>query len=234
MDGFTSLDDEGLAGAVLAALPVTGVSVATMGRLLRTETVSASDATAARLDELQFDLGEGPCWDAVAERRPVLEGSIRGAARRTWPAFSRALLDHEGVEALFAFPLLLGPLALGAMDLWCDRPGDLPDVSARRASTLADDVSRHLLRRAVRDVADDQAEEVRVDKYSRRRVHQATGVVLAQADVSAEDAELLLRGHAFAKGVSMTEIADDVLEGRLSFAAGGGGDIEVQERGQER
>ena len=71
----------------------------------------------------------------------------------------------------------------------------------------------------MRDVADDQAEEVRVDKYSRRRVHQATGMVLAQADVSAEDAELLLQGRAFAEGVSMTDIADAVLEGRVSFAA---------------
>jgi hypothetical protein len=208
MDDLTRVDDTDLAGSVLASLPVTGVSVSTMGELLRTETVSASDPTAARLDELQFDLGEGPCWDAVAERRPVLEGSLRLAPRRTWPAFSRALLDHEGVEALFAFPLLLGPFALGAMDLWCDRPGELPDASAR-----------HLLRRAVRDVADDQAEEVRVDKYSRRRVHQATGMVLAQADVSVEDAELLLQGRAFAEGVSMTDIADAVLEGRVSFAA---------------
>jgi len=221
------MDDSDLAGSVLAALPVSGVSVATMGGLLRSETVSASDETAARLDELQFDLGEGPCWDAVAERRPVLEGSLRGAPVRSWPAFSRALLDHEGVEALYAFPLLLGPLALGAMDLWCDRPGDLPDESARRASALADEVSRHLLRRAVRDVADDQAEEVRVGAYSRRRIHQATGMVLAQADVSAEDAELLLQGHAFSQGVPMTEIADAVLEGRLSFSSGRDG---IEER----
>jgi hypothetical protein len=223
------MDDSDLAGSVLAALPVSGVSVATMGDLLRAETVSASDATAARLDELQFDLGEGPCWDAVAERRAVLEGSVRDAPRRTWPAFSRALLDHRQVEALYAFPLLIGPLALGAMDLWSESPGDLSDESSRRASALADEVSRHLLRRAVRDVADDHAEEVRVDKYSRRRIHQATGMVLAQADVSVEDAELLLQGHAFAHGVPMSEIADAVLEGRLSFASGASGIDEVQQ-----
>ena len=220
------MDDSDLAGSLLAALPVSGVSVATMGGLLRTETVSASDPVAARLDELQFDLGEGPCWDAVSERRPVFEANLRIAPRRTWPAFSRALLDHDAVEALHAFPLLLGPLALGAMELWCDRPGDLPDASARRASALAGQVSRHLLRRAVSDVADDQAEEVRVDKYSRRRIHQATGMVLAQADLSAEDAELLLQGHAFAQGVPMREVADAVLDGRLSFSSGADGIVE--------
>jgi hypothetical protein len=225
------MDDSDLAGSVLAALPVAGVSVATMGDLLRTETVSATDPIAARLDELQFDLGEGPCWDAIAERRPVLEGSLRSSPSRSWPAFSRALLEHDDVHALYAFPLLLGPLALGAMDLWSDRPGDLSDDSSRRASALADEVSRHLLRRAVRDVAEGQAEEARVDKWSRRRIHQATGMVLAQADVSVEDAELLLQGHAFARSVPMSEIADAVLEGRLSFAAGPGG-IEEQERGE--
>ena len=45
--------------------PVTGSAVSTVGGFLGSETVAASDEYAARLDELQFDLGEGPCWDAV-------------------------------------------------------------------------------------------------------------------------------------------------------------------------
>jgi hypothetical protein len=206
-----------LARPLLGALPVTGLSIATMGDLLPTGTVAATDDQAARLDELQFDLGEGPCWDAVAARRPVLEPDVAGSPVRVWPAFSRALAD-EPIGALFAFPLLLGPLALGAMDLWCDHAHDLSDEHALRASALAREVSRHLLRDAVREIADEQHDDAVTDRFSRRHVHQATGMVLAQVGVSPEDAELLLQGHAFATGTSMREVADDVLAGRLSFA----------------
>ena len=41
-----------------------------------------------------------------------------------------------------------------------------------------------------------------------------------------EDAELLLQGHAFAQGVPMREVADAVLDGRLSFASGADGIVE--------
>ena len=67
----------------VAFLPVTGAAVSTLGDVLGSETLSASDAHAARLDEVQFDLGEGPCWDALrsaqADRRA---GAADGAAPR--------------------------------------------------------------------------------------------------------------------------------------------------------
>lgn len=206
-----------LAGPFLRVLPVTGVSIATMGDLLRTETVAATDPQAERLDELQFDLGEGPCWDALAERSPVLEPDVRNRPRRVWPAFSRAI-EHDGVGGLFAFPLTLGPLGLGSIDLYTALPQVLTSLHEDQACLLAAEVSRQLLKQAVRDVADAQEEEVAVDKSSRRRVHQATGMVLAQVGVSAADAELLIQGRAFAEGRTMRQVAEDVLAGRLSFA----------------
>jgi hypothetical protein len=41
--------------------------------------------------------------------------------------------------------------------------------------------------------------------------------VLAQLDISAEDARLLIQGHAFARNSSMREIAEEILERRLDF-----------------
>ena len=42
-------------------------------KFLGAETVAASSALAARLDELQLDPGESPCWDAMEQGRPLLE-----------------------------------------------------------------------------------------------------------------------------------------------------------------
>jgi hypothetical protein len=54
----------------LEMFPVSGAAVSTVGDLLGSETISASDALAFRMDELQFDPGEGPCWDAMNFVRP--------------------------------------------------------------------------------------------------------------------------------------------------------------------
>jgi hypothetical protein len=82
--------------------PVSGAAVSTLGDLLGNETLSSSSTLAKRIDELQFDLGEGPCWDALALARPVLEPDLRAAGGRVWPAFSVAV--HDEVGAIFAFP----------------------------------------------------------------------------------------------------------------------------------
>jgi hypothetical protein len=60
----------------LSTLPVTGVGISTLGNPLGSGTVCASDARAERIDEIQFDLGEGPCWQALSTRRPVLESDL--------------------------------------------------------------------------------------------------------------------------------------------------------------
>lgn len=209
----------------LDVLPVSGASVATVGDLLGSETLSASDEVAARLDELQFDLGEGPCWDAMTSGRPVLEPDVRGQRRSPWPAFSAAIL-HDDVSSIFAFPLSVGPLRMGAVDLYSVVPVELDRRQAKQADAMAAVVGRHVLRQALNAVGRDGDDTG--NAYSRRLIHQATGVVLAQLGLSADDARLVIHGHAFATSQSMKDVAQDILDGRLNFARGDRG-IEASE-----
>jgi len=194
--------------------PVTGASVSTVGDFLGSETVSASDARAARLDELQFDLGEGPCWDAMRLQRPVLEPDIAERPQHIWPAFSPAVREHE-VRSMFAFPLFVGSLRIGAIDMYSLQPVELQRGQAEQAAEMAKIVSRHVLRNALASI---DVEAHPVSPYSRRLIHQATGKVLAQLELSADDARLVIQGHAFSSGRSMKDVAEDILEGRLTFA----------------
>jgi ANTAR domain/GAF domain len=207
-----------MAQTLVDFLPVNGASVSTIGNFLGTETLAASDRLIAKIDELQFDLGEGPCWDALATLRPVLEPDLRTRVLSKWPAFSPALHDH-GVAAIFAFPLAVGPLRIGAIDLYAVTPTRLGEEQTTETSALASIISRHVLRDALRTAGTDAPAPS--GPYSRRTVHQATGFVIAQCGVSAEDAHLLLQGHAFAEGLSMDEVAREVLSGRLVFTAAG-------------
>lgn len=59
-----------LCAPFLSVLPVAGIAISTVGNPFGSERVCASDAIAARLDEIQIDLGEGPCWEAVRTGMP--------------------------------------------------------------------------------------------------------------------------------------------------------------------
>ncbi|HEX5860055.1 MAG TPA: GAF and ANTAR domain-containing protein [Microbacterium sp.] len=203
--------------------PVSGASVATIGEVLGTQTLAASDGQAARLDELQFDLGEGPCWDAMRSAQPVLAPDIRGAGQARWPALSQSL-RAESVSSVFAFPLGVGPLRFGAIDLYTARPFRLDTAQTHQAGAMAAVVGRHVLQQAITEVGDDYPEAG--NAYSRRLIHQASGMVLAQLDMSPDDARLVIQGHAFATGRAMMEVAQDILDGRLRFVRTANG-IEV-------
>jgi hypothetical protein len=198
-----------LARPFASLLPVSGASVSTFGSLLATETISATDARAGRVDELQFDLGEGPCWDALATRRPVLEPDLR--SNESWPAFADAVREEQ-IGAIFAFPLLFGPLEIGAVDLYSTTPGTLTAEQQTQSKALSAIVSRILLRHAVSG-----SDKPETTTFSRRLIHQATGMVLAQVGSTADDAYLIIQARAFAENRPMREIAEDIIERRIRF-----------------
>jgi hypothetical protein len=194
-------------------LPVSGASVSTIGELLGSETVSASDDLAVFLDEMQFDLGEGPCWDALRRLQPVLAPDVHSRSD-TWPAFSSAIRGKP-LSSMFAFPLAVGPLRFGAVDLYSREPVVLDRTQAKQADAMAEVVGRHVLRRAIDAVGRDYDHEG--NPYSRRIIHQATGMVLAQLDISADDARLVIHGHAYAASRSTMEVAQEIIDGKLIF-----------------
>src|SRR5690554_4025398 len=194
--------------------PITGASVATLGELLGSETISASDTVAARLDEVQFDLGEGPCWDAMNLARPILVPDVLEPPGPGWPAFSAAVSD-EPVTSIFAFPLIVGPLRIGAVDLYAATATHLNSMQAHQVQGVAAAIGKQILRRALRTNDDDDA--YAGYPYSRRLVHQATGMVLTQLKISADDALLIIQAQAFAAGHSMMHVAQEILDRRMVF-----------------
>ena len=211
-----------LCAPFLGALPIDGAAISTLGTPFGSETVCASDQLAAHLDEVQIDLGEGPCWQAVTTRRPVLTPNLRNARDEAWPVFAKAIRDDD-VGALHAFPLVIGSLSIGAIDMYSVKTGSFSDQQVSDAAQLAGIAARQVLRRALstrqaREGGTRAGEDV--SEYSRRVVHQATGMVLVQLDIPAADALLVIRGHAFAHGISVRDVATAIVERRLDLAQG--------------
>lgn len=204
-----------LCGPFVGAVGVAGAAISTLGQPLGSQTVCATSTVAARIDEIQIDLGEGPCWEALRTRLPVLEPDLQRGGGTGWPAAREALRALD-IGALYAFPLYVGDLSVGSVDLYSPNSGPLSPRAVEDVTVLAAIASRHILRRALDDVDNDE-EGIDEGPYSRREVHQASGMVAAQLSITVDDALLVLRGHAFSSERSVGEVAADVVARRLNF-----------------
>ena len=210
-------DNAELLAPYLEQLPVTGASISVFGGSMHETLLHASDAVAARLDELQFDLGEGPRWEALRSRLPVLLPDLRLGDQHLWPVFGKAIAG-TGAAAMFVFPLSIGAIDVGVVELYRTSPWTLSRSDQTTAASLAENTSWAVLRQLLNDNAvADNGSVPGNSLISRREIHQATGMVLAQATLSAADALLLLRAHAFANGSTLAEIARAVVARELDF-----------------
>ena len=100
-------------------------------------------AVSVALEDLQLTLGQGPGLEALASGAPVLVPDLREHAGR-WPGFVPEA-DRLDVRAVFAFPLRIGAISVGALTAHRVVPGPLMDAQLTDALALADAVTVLLL-----------------------------------------------------------------------------------------
>jgi transcriptional regulator with GAF, ATPase, and Fis domain len=217
-------DQPGLGGwlqrlcrAAARTLPASGVGVSLISGHDGAATVVAASGTDAEvIEELQFTLGEGPCQDAYALGRPVLAADLAEAARARWPGYAPAAQEH-GVEAVFAFPLLIGAARLGAMDVYRAHTGSLSAQAVRQALAFAAAATAALLdaQEKAQDGDEDEDTLGLEEGLSGYVVYQAQGMIHVQLGISLSQAMARLRAYAYAHDRSLSEVAADVVARRL-------------------
>jgi hypothetical protein len=207
-----------LCAAVVATIGVDGAGLTVVVGPTVRETVTATDAVAADLEELQLTLGQGPCVDTFAEGGPVFAEDLRSPSCATrWPAFTPAALD-AGAVAVFALPLHIGAIRLGVLDLYRAGPGRLDPHELADALAFADIGGVLLLDGAGTRPESTGPARPQEDASGRHAVvHQATGMILVQLGVSAEAAFARLRAYAYAHDLRLSDVAREVVERRLRF-----------------
>jgi hypothetical protein len=203
--------------ACLQAVPVDGVGVSLMPdapgeRLL----LGGSDGLAQQIEDLQFTLGDGPCVTAFNEAHPVLLADVwdRDVSYR-WPTFAEQVRAVP-VRGLFAFPLQLGAIGIGALNLHRSRPGELQEE--REALVVADAVTTALVNYQF-GAPFLEAELFDVSWSAHAEVHQATGAVAAQRGISTGEALTRLRAYAFRAARPIHALARDVLNGTVDLTS---------------
>ncbi|WP_460531989.1 GAF and ANTAR domain-containing protein [Flindersiella endophytica] len=204
-------------------LPVDGASVSVMVGRRHRQSMYASDSVVEQIEDLQFSLGEGPCYEAFETGRPVLVTDLAKDAGAAWPVFAAqaaAQFDTEQVSrrvgAIFAFPLQRGAARFGALDMYRHTPGWLSEAEVSTA-LLITDVATSALLAASSTGAEGQVSGEWIDGLGLDRVavHQATGVVSAALAVPMDQALAQLRGYAFTVDLLLDQVAADIVTGRL-------------------
>jgi GAF domain-containing protein len=183
--------------------------------------VCTTSDVADLIEQLQYELGEGPCVDAYNQDRPVLEPDLAAPATARWLGFTGPAVG-AGVRAVFGFPLRVGAVRLGALNLYRDRPGPLTDDQHADALVLADVAAQAVLVLQAHASPGKLAAELEAGADFHYVVHQASGMVAAQLEVSVGQALIRLRAYAFGNDRPLTEVARDVVARSLRFDARSG------------
>jgi hypothetical protein len=162
------------------------------------------------IEELQYTLGEGPCIDAYAQDRVVSEPDLADPVTPRWVAFAPAAL-RAGVRALFGFPLRIGTVRLGALNLYRDQPGALSGDQYADALTLAGLAAWSVLQAQAQTSSGGVPSQLETGADFRFVVHNAAGMVSVQLDTTVADALIRLRAYAFSHDRPLTEVAQDVV-----------------------
>ncbi len=209
--------DDPVAALCVAIAESLGLSA--IGILLTTtdavRCIGVSNDAAATVEQVESDLGEGPCVDASRNNQPVLAPDLADPAL-PWPGFARGA-NAAGINAAFGFPMSAGGRCIGAVNLYRDRSGPLSDDQYANALVVARVAASCVTEWQAAATPGTLAWQLDDVRNLRVAVHQAAGRVSIQANVTVRDALSMLRAHAFTRDRSLDEVAADVATGRLRF-----------------
>lgn len=194
-------------------LSMRGAAVSLMSDAGSHGVAAASDDDIKLIDELQFTTGVGPCHDAFVARRPVLTSDLRSGNGDRWPGYTSAAIA-SGVGAVFAFPLHVGAVAFGVLDLYAARPGRLQDRQLAMALTFAQLATETLLDGDLTSSEGDLEPSLEMALDSRGEIHQAQGMLMVSLRLGPTEALARMRAYAFANDQPLIELAREIVAGR--------------------
>jgi hypothetical protein len=132
-----------------------------------------------------------------------------------WPGFA-SLAAEGGARGVFSFPLQEGAISFGVLELYTDLAGPLGADDLAMAAAFAKVATEVILDGGTITAGGDLDPGLTNSLRDRDRIHQAQGMVMVDLGVSLAEALTRMRARAFARNLTLIELAHQVIAGTLT------------------
>jgi GAF domain-containing protein len=132
-NSFTELVQQMAELAVRTVEPAVTCGI-TLAEQARVFTVAAADELASQLDEQQYELGDGPCLEALHSGE-VVDGKDLGPKSR-WKDYPTIAMGY-GILAVYSVPLMVAGKPVGVLNLYAGTPSAFGPLERQLAALLA-------------------------------------------------------------------------------------------------
>jgi len=191
----------------VARVPGADWASITRGRGVSFETVAATDRAARQVDDIQYELGRGPCVDAILQETVFQTGDL-GADPR-WPEFGKRAVAAAGVHSMLSFRLFLEDDDLIAgLNLYSTGKDVFDDDALTVGTVLATHGALAISAAAARE----RAAHLQQALLTNREIGVAMGVLMNQHKITRSAAFDLLRVASQNTNRKLAEIATEVAD----------------------
>ncbi len=166
------------------------------------DTPVGSDETLNRIDELQFVLKEGPCFDALHMHEIVHSGDLSNDQR--WPRWGPLVAREVGVVSIVSYRLYTTRDTLGAMNLYSTEPDAFDADDIDNGHALAAHVGVAL-------AASQNAEHLEMAITNRTVIGRAEGILMERFGMPADQAFAVLRRVSQGRNVKLNRVAEELV-----------------------
>jgi GAF domain-containing protein len=166
------------------------------------ETVAATDDLAVAADQLQYDLGEGPCLDQLWRERHVYTPDLRHEDR--WPEWSRRAVEETAVRSVLALHVFTHQGSLGVLNLY-SRSVDGIDADDREEAAA---IAAHV---AIAVASVHEINHLTLGLDSRTVIGQATGILMGRFRLDADAAFKVLARYSSSSELKLRDVAAEIV-----------------------
>jgi GAF domain-containing protein len=164
------------------------------------------------LDESQFELGQGPCREAIRSVPTVMVDDLATDPR--WPEWGRAMVEELGIRSSLSFRLFTRPNdTWGALNVYSRSPHAFDQEDVVHGQTIAA-MAAVVLARSIND------EHLARALETRTVIGEAIGILMERYDIDAQKAFDVIRRLSSQSNVKLRELAEQIVVTRQLPAGG--------------
>jgi GAF domain-containing protein len=185
--------------------PQVWASVSLIRQRREIDTPATSDDRAAQADQLQYELGEGPCLDSIWEQETYQIDDMTTDER--YPRWSRAVTEQIGIRSSLSLQLYTDEdqNSLGGLNLYSPLPGAFDAQTRGEALAFA-------AQAAVAVTRAQTEENLRSALATRTLIGQAQGILMERLRITPDQAFGVLSRLSQQGNVKLREVARRLVE----------------------